>query len=868
MRPFPRFLLLAAMCCILMLPSAFAQDVQSVRGNARVREDGMMYWSGTGEEVRLFGVNYTAPFAYSYRALQRLGLSHKQAIDLDVEHLARLGFDAYRIHVWDREVSDSTGRLLENEHIDLLDYLLLRLSEKGIVSVLTPIAWWGTGWPEPDLPTPGFSTHRRKEELVTDPEARKAQVRYLTEFVQHVNPYRKLAYKDDPYIIAMEVINEPGHPDDSSMTTAYINEMVDAMRGAGYFRPIFYNISQNWSDIQAPAVARANIDGVTFQWYPTGLVHNQSLQGSYLRNVASYPIPAEGVDGFASKARLVYEFDAADIPGSYMYPAMARSFREAGMQFAAMFSYDPVQIAWSNTEYPTHFVNLLYAPGKAISLMIAGEAFRRVPHGKTFGPYPANNAFDVFRVSAEEDLSEMNTPETFLYSNSTSTMPKAMPMLRRIAGVGNSPVVRYDGTGAYFLDRLGVGVWRLEVEPDVVWLRDPLRNGSMSRQAARLYWKSRNISVSIAGLGKKYQMTAWSEGAESVAADDGHMVTPGIYLMTASDVPEETVGKFLETRPVFLAGLYRPEEAGDAIHVIQRGPQLIRTAAIPPLTFDIVAGREVDEAFLYLRRPGWRGFEKLRLDRRSGFRYAASDTSRTLYPGVVEYCVSVRMGSETVTFPSGNAGAPGDWDYSADDLWHLTIVGNEESITLMDPLRDQEHLAIPRWSRDLRMQADIGPGRETDGASLLLRAGGAGVGEWRAGLQRSLSHLTNVLGGEATREGSIVLEARSVDGREVPVRIVLLRKDGGVVSAEGTVGSGWTDLSFPLGSFKAGEGLLLPNAYPHFLPEKVRSIQGAPPETHLSACETLQILVGPADGSPAEGRWDVQIAIGAVRWQR
>jgi len=61
---------------------------------------------------------------------------------------------------------------------------------------------------------------------------------------------------------------------------------------------------------------------------------------------------------------MVYEFEAADIGASYMYPAIIRSFRQAGMQFAAMFSYDPSQIAWSNTEYGTHFMNLLYTPSK------------------------------------------------------------------------------------------------------------------------------------------------------------------------------------------------------------------------------------------------------------------------------------------------------------------------------------------------------------------------------------------------------------------------------------------------------------------------------------------------------------------------
>ena len=215
-------------------------------------------------------------------------------------------------------------------------------------------------------------------------------------------------------------------------------------------------------------------------------------------------IPSENVAGYSKKAKMVYEFDAADIGGSYMYPAMARSFREAGMQFATMFSYDPTQIAWSNTEYPTHFMNLLYTPSKAFSLMIAGRAFHRLPRNKSFGTYPANNQFDDFRVSYEEDLSEMNGDAEFIYSNSTSTQPKDALLLQHIAGCGNSPIVQYDGTGAYFLDKFEPGIWKLEIYPDVLWLRDPFESTSMSQQVARLFWNQRQMKINLPELGNEY----------------------------------------------------------------------------------------------------------------------------------------------------------------------------------------------------------------------------------------------------------------------------------------------------------------------------------------------------------------------------
>ena len=75
-----------------------------------------MRWSDSRKEVALFGVNYTAPFAHAFRAHQRLGIPIDKAIDADVYHLARLGLDAYRVHVWDREITDAEGNVLANEH--------------------------------------------------------------------------------------------------------------------------------------------------------------------------------------------------------------------------------------------------------------------------------------------------------------------------------------------------------------------------------------------------------------------------------------------------------------------------------------------------------------------------------------------------------------------------------------------------------------------------------------------------------------------------------------------------------------------------------------------------------------------------------
>ena len=115
-----RFRVLIA-AALTALASTAATAQRAPAPPVSVDRSGVLRWAATGAEVSLFGVNYAAPFAYDYQAFRALGIDPKQAIEADVSHLARLGVDAYRIHVWDREVSDRAGNLLANDHLDLLD---------------------------------------------------------------------------------------------------------------------------------------------------------------------------------------------------------------------------------------------------------------------------------------------------------------------------------------------------------------------------------------------------------------------------------------------------------------------------------------------------------------------------------------------------------------------------------------------------------------------------------------------------------------------------------------------------------------------------------------------------------------------------
>jgi len=630
---------------------------------ATVDDTGVMRWRGTGEEVALFGVNYTVPFAYGYRALGYVGASREQTINQDVAHFARMGLDALRLHLWDREISDLEGNLLENHHLRLLDHLIARCRERGIYVVLTPIVWYTPAYPEPDAEHPGVGFSKLcadKGQMITDPDARETQKRYLSQLMEHVNPYTGSRYKDEPAILAFEPINEPWSQSASvEQVRDYIEALAAAIRETGCRKLLFYNASTGKSEYRS-ALREASVEGATFGWYPSGLVTGHSLRGNFLPRVDDYPEMRD--PRLAGKAKLVYEFDAADVAGSHMYPAMARTFRSGGAQWATMFSYDPLPLATSNTEYQTHYLNLVYTPNKAISLLIAGEAFRRLPRGESYGSYPENTRFGPFRVSYEEDLSEMVTAREFLYSNDTRTQPPAPESLERVVGCGSSPVVAYEGTGSYFLEKLEAGIWRLEVYPDAVWVRDPYGLPCLDREVSRVLWREWPMAIRLPDLGESFTVEPVNQGKtyRAQTRDGTFPIRPGVYLLVregASASKWSTESPFGQLK---LGEFVAPEEEERPTVVLHEPPRELLAGEPFPVTATVVSSQLPERVTLHLRAADDEAFRGLEMRPERGYRWRAEAPAEWVVQGELEYCISVKQGVAVRTYPADVAGEPGE----------------------------------------------------------------------------------------------------------------------------------------------------------------------------------------------------------------
>ena len=95
-----------------------------------------------GRYVTLWGVNYYAPFNHNFYNIAELGKEHFRAVDEDLDHLQLLGVDFLRLHMYEREITDPAGNLVENANLRVFDYLMEQCEKRNIFLMIAPISYW------------------------------------------------------------------------------------------------------------------------------------------------------------------------------------------------------------------------------------------------------------------------------------------------------------------------------------------------------------------------------------------------------------------------------------------------------------------------------------------------------------------------------------------------------------------------------------------------------------------------------------------------------------------------------------------------------------------------------------------------------
>ncbi len=176
-------------------------------GYLKVKTDKFVFEDGT--EARFWGTNFNSAQIFP---------SHEHSNKV-AKRLAKVGINIVRLHQMDAEWSTPNifqfnkgenkpnTQSFDPESVDRLDYLIYCLKQEGIYIYMDLLTYrrfkTGDGVESADQlgdAAKPYSTYNRK--LI------ELQKKFNHDLWTHINPYTKLAYKDDPAIVLTEVTNE------------------------------------------------------------------------------------------------------------------------------------------------------------------------------------------------------------------------------------------------------------------------------------------------------------------------------------------------------------------------------------------------------------------------------------------------------------------------------------------------------------------------------------------------------------------------------------------------------------------------------------------------------------------------------------
>ncbi len=189
-----------------------------------VLKDGTLY-DGNQNELKLWGVNYYAPFNHNYYNIQELGKNHYKAIDRDLKHFEMLGINFIRMHLYDREISDRDGNIVENHQMEVFDYLIDQCEKHGIFLQITLLTWWNSVvnelnmkqgyacWHLDEEDAFGFSNFYSKDAMVWDENAIRCQKTYCDGLCSRKSTVSGKTLSEYTNIVSIELFNETTYPE-------------------------------------------------------------------------------------------------------------------------------------------------------------------------------------------------------------------------------------------------------------------------------------------------------------------------------------------------------------------------------------------------------------------------------------------------------------------------------------------------------------------------------------------------------------------------------------------------------------------------------------------------------------------------------
>ncbi|NLR93961.1 glycoside hydrolase 5 family protein [Flammeovirga agarivorans] len=495
----------------LYIISTYFASVLFAQGNSFTFVKNGELFNADGSKAAYFGVNFQSCLSWEYK--ERLKSSGKKFSnellkynsDEGIKELITLGVQAIRLHLTPNDFTNEEGHLVDNIYSQNLDYTLSLAKKNNIKVYITLVNVMTKGYDQSSFLNKYL---KNKELILTEEESLDKIEVYIKELLNHVNPYTKVAYKDESNILFFEILNEPHYPNfkhienngtylkgynvwltenqkvstlqnydayTAEYTTEFINRMYKVIRSTGAKHPVVWNC--NWNkffngrNALKRAIAKSSVEGVAFCLYPGQAntkkpywKHPENLENidftEYLEKVETKNSYLAWVNEkqFQEKFVACYEFETFFNQSAYLYPAMADVFTNLRVQVATQWTYGlPIYAEYYNG---SHFFNLKTTPVKAVSFMTASKIFNhnilqnnKAEYGYSFKNDDCFYSDDHFFISLGKHEKNIDINLQYPFT---------------VIGYEDNGLVKYDGKGMYslFVDKNSISI---DIQPDSKW---------------------------------------------------------------------------------------------------------------------------------------------------------------------------------------------------------------------------------------------------------------------------------------------------------------------------------------------------------------------------------------------------------------
>ena len=160
------------------------------------KEGHFVFENAPKKRIRFLGVNLCADPGF---------FMTKKSAELFAERMARAGYNAVRLHHFEKALSDRKAKFsyeLDPERLDLLDYLVYSLKKNGIY--VTYDLYCSRKIRKGELPELGDF----KAGVCFFDSYRENWKEFTRRLMTHVNPYTKMRWADDPVFFCLNLVNE------------------------------------------------------------------------------------------------------------------------------------------------------------------------------------------------------------------------------------------------------------------------------------------------------------------------------------------------------------------------------------------------------------------------------------------------------------------------------------------------------------------------------------------------------------------------------------------------------------------------------------------------------------------------------------